>query len=93
MDLICRELQGIALGKGSLPRATRPALSADFFFLPGLDQLFAESWLSAKRFAESCSRERFNFFFEISFFVQFAESYSRQIIIFIFFIFFVQLAS
>ena len=72
LDLICRELQGIALGKDSLPRATSPALGADFFFLPGLDQFFAESGLSANRFAES---------------------YSRQIIIFIFLYFFVQLAS
>ena len=90
LDLICRELQGIALGKASLPRATGPALGADFFFLPGLDQWFAGS---RRRGLPRAALEKDLIFLEISFFVQFAESYSREIIIFIFLIFFVQLAS
>jgi len=73
--LLCREQLG-------------PLSAQISFFLPSLDQWFAESWLSANRFAETCSRQIFNFFWEISFFVQFAQSYSRQIIIFIFLIFF-----
>ena len=92
--LFAESFRGLLSAKALCREQLGPLSAQISFFLPGLDQWFAESWLSAKRFAESCSRERFNFFLEISFFVQFAESYSRQIIIFIFFkYFFVQLAS